>query len=122
VNNVDEKELLERLDFIEFRQRLLFENNSYTRLLFDHEITREQNDRIYDLLDEYRNRIENGEKISHNSFEQRIYEIAPHKKGDYHFAEDVAQVNHERGSYEEIFEHLYGEMPKFQTYMNKNND
>ncbi|MRG86993.1 DUF1878 domain-containing protein [Salinibacillus xinjiangensis] len=114
---MEDKELLERLNFIEFRQRLLFENNSYSRLLFDHNITEKQSNRIYDLLDEYRNRIDNGEDVHHGSFEQSIYEIAPHKQGDYHFAEDVAQINHERGSYEEVFEQLYGDMPKFQNYM-----
>ncbi|MCM3110669.1 DUF1878 domain-containing protein [Lederbergia lenta] len=119
---MEEQELLDRLDFIEFRQRLLFENNSYARLLFDHEITREQSDRIYDLLDDFRNSIDNGEDVHHGSFEQRIYEIAPHTSGDYHFAESVAKINHERGSYEEVFEHLYGDAPKFQNYINNHNN
>lgn len=119
---MNNKDLEERLDFIEFRQRLLFENNSYTRLIFEHQITKEQMDEIYDLLDEYRTQIDNGNEVYHNSFEQRIYEIAPHKRGDYHFAEDVARLNHERGSYEEVFEHLYGDLPKFQSYMNKKKD
>lgn len=119
---LEEKELLERLDFIEFRQQLLFENNSYARHLFEHEVTREQSDSIYDLMDEYRKRIDNGEEVHHGSFEQSIYEIVPHKFGNYHFAESIAQVNHKRASYEEVFEHLYGDMPKFQSYMKKHKE
>jgi predicted N-formylglutamate amidohydrolase len=110
----------ERLDLIEFRQELLFENSAYSRLLFEYNITREQYNAIMDLMDEYRNMIESNEEVHHGSFEQRIYNIVPQHDGSYHFAEAIAQENHRRGSWEEVFVTLYGGMPKFQSYMQSN--
>lgn len=49
-----DKELLERLDFIEFRQELLFENTDWSRLLFESKVTKEQQDNIFDLFDALR--------------------------------------------------------------------
>ncbi|QTB21590.1 DUF1878 domain-containing protein [Lysinibacillus sphaericus] len=117
---MDEKELLDRLDFIEFRQELLFKNDPYSRELFDNDITREQDKRIGDLFDDYRDRIDKGERVSKSSFEQIIYEIVPHKKYEYHFAESIALANHESDNYEEVFEQLYGKEAKYQSYLNKN--
>jgi hypothetical protein len=108
----------ERLDFLEFRQQLLFENTEYSRMLFEYEVTREQLDAIMDIFDEYRTAIEAGEEVYSGSYEQRIYEAVPHQRGNYHFAEGLAQENHRRGSWEEVFVTLYGEAPKFQGYLN----
>jgi len=107
----------ERLDFIEYRQELLFENSEYSRLLFEYKVTREQSRAIAEVFEDYRNKIEAGEKVFHSSFEQRIYEAVPHCNHDYHFAEFLAQENHKQGSWEEVFEKLYGDMQKYQHYM-----
>jgi len=107
----------ERLDFIEFRQQLLFENTSYSRLLFEYGITKEQNTAIMDIFDEYRHKIETNEEVHHGSFEQRIYNVVPQHSGNYHFAEALAQENHARGSWEEVFVTLYGNMQKFESYL-----
>lgn len=116
---IKEMTLEERLDFIEFRQQLLFYNGPYERLLFDHKITREQWEAIADIFDEYRKKVDAGEDIGISAtYEQKIYEAVPHKYGNYHFAEDLAYVNHQRGSWAEVFEILYGNSPKFQSYMN----
>lgn len=111
----------ERLNFIEYRQQLLFENTGYSRLLFEYEITREQHTAIMDVFDEYRNKIDNNEEVHHGSFEQKIYEVVPQHNGNYHFVEFLAQENHKRGSWEEVFEALYADMPKYQTYMTSQN-
>ncbi|WEG13991.1 DUF1878 domain-containing protein [Pullulanibacillus sp. KACC 23026] len=108
----------ERLDFLEFRQELLFENSDYSRLLFEYRITRNQSRAIADVFDEFRSMIENGERVHHGSFEQRIYDEVPQYSGNYHFVEALSQENHRTGHWEEVFETLYGDMPKFQTYMN----
>lgn len=115
--------LEERLDFIEFRQELLFYNGPYDRLLFDHDVTREQRETIADIFDDYRKKIDAGEDVGISAtYEQKIYEAVPHKHGNYHFAEDLAHLNHQRGSWEEVFEALYGDSPKFQNYLNNRNE
>ncbi|MBT2637015.1 DUF1878 domain-containing protein [Bacillus sp. ISL-39] len=114
-----DQELLERLDFIEFRQQLLFDNDDFSRLLFEHEVTRQQYGRILDFFDNLREQLDNGEEISSVNYESTIYRIVIHREHNYHFAEDIAQTLHEAGRYEEVFEALYGHAPKFQTYLQK---
>jgi len=114
-----EQELLKRLDFIEFRQELLFEDTSLSRLLFECNVTREQYKEIMDLFDSLRAKVYNKEKISSASYESKIYEIVPQHAGDYHFAESIAQTLHENGRWEEVFEALYSHALKFQSYLSK---
>ncbi|MDW0118732.1 DUF1878 domain-containing protein [Sporosarcina thermotolerans] len=109
----------ERLDFIEYRQQLLFENTPYSRLLFEYRITEEQHEAIMDIFDEYRTKIGAGENVHHGSFEQRIYDAVPQHDGNYHFVEALAQENHRRESWEEVFATLYGNMQKYQNYMSQ---
>lgn len=111
--------LEQRLDFIEFRQQLLFENTDYSRLLFEYNVTQEQLEAIKDIFNDYRQRIDAGENVGISStYEQRVYEAVPQHYGNYHFAEFLAQVNHKQGSWEEVFETLYGDSPKFQDQIN----
>ena len=104
----------ERLDFLEYRQELLFENSDYSRLLFEYKVTREQNQAIGDVFDEYRAKIENGESVSSGVFEQRIYDVVPQERSNYHFAEFLAQTTFEEHRWTEVFEALYGNSPKFR--------
>ena len=46
--------LEERLDFIEFRQQLLFTNSDLDRLIFEYEITHSEYRGIMDLMDQIR--------------------------------------------------------------------
>lgn len=90
----------------------------YDRLLFEHNVTREQREAIADIFEDYSNKIDSREDIEISAtYEQRIYEAVPHKHGDYHFAEILAHVNHKRGSWKEVFETLYGKSQKFQNYL-----
>ena len=115
-------ELAERLELIEFRQRLLFDNDDFSRLLFEYEVTKQQYLDILDLFDSLRQNLENDEQISSGSYESDIYRIVPQHQYNYHFAEEIAQTLHEQNRYEEVFEALYGDTPKFQTYLqNKRN-
>ena len=50
--------IMERLDFIEFRQQLLFDNDDVSRSIFEYGLTREQYKRIMALMQDYRERIE----------------------------------------------------------------
>ena len=80
--------IMERLDFIEFRQQLLFDNDDVSRSIFEYGLTREQYKRIMALMQDYRERIERGEKCGH-------------------------------GGFEEVFDNLYGEMPKYSYLKSK---
>ena len=55
--------IMKRLDFIEFRQELLFSNSDLDRSIFEYGLTREQYRAIMDVMDEYRDLIENGKKL-----------------------------------------------------------
>lgn len=105
----------ERLDYIEFRQRLLFDNDDVSRLLFEYEITHDEYTKIMDLMDEYRKKIENKESVSNDIFEEKIYSIVPSKFGDYHFCEYIAKAFMESRRWEEVFPALYGDMLKYKN-------
>lgn len=106
-------ELMERLDFIEFRQELLFTNTGLDRSLFEYKITREQYREIMDVMDEYRAKIDNREDCSNGEFESKIYLIVPEHDGNYHMCEELAKGFMEDGRWEEVFITLYGDMPKY---------
>lgn len=116
VKNMNEHELEERLDFIEFRQELLFTNTQFDRLMFNYKVTRDQHKALMDLFVEYREVIDNGGSLDSSRYETTIGEIVPHHNHDYHFAEDIAKILHEEGKFQEVFEALYGDSPKFQSY------
>lgn len=117
VKKFDSKEmsLEERLDFIEFRQELLFNDTEVDRILFEYNITQNQYREIMDLMDEYREAIESGkEEVSHLIFEQRVYDIVNHLEGDYHFCEYLTRAFQNGGRWEEVFVNLYGHIPKYK--------
>ena len=111
--------IMERLDFIEFRQQLLFDNDDVSRSIFEYGLTREQYKRIMALMQDYRERIERGEKCDHRGFEQAMYEIVPDHRGDYHMCEQLAKGFRDENRWEEVFDNLYGEMPKYSYLKSK---
>lgn len=115
---MSDSEILERLDFIEFRQELLFENSDISRLLFELKVTRNQYKNIMDLMDSYRESISKGKKVNHNTFEQQMYEYLPLEQRDYHNCEMICLAFMEDGRWEEVFQTLYGSMPKY-AYLKK---
>jgi len=104
----------ERLDFIEFRQELLFNNTDIDRLLFEYEMTRDEYRRIMDLMDEYRKKIDNKEEVSNSAFEDSIYSIMPRHSGNYHMCEYIARAFAADGRWEEVFPALYGDFSKYK--------
>lgn len=114
--NKEIEKINERLDFLEFRQELLFENTNTSRFLFETKVTREQYHKIMDLMDEYRHRIDNNCSVNHASFEQSIYEIIG-SRGDYHFCEGIARSFMEDDRWTEVFINLYGNMDKYKNYI-----
>ncbi len=118
----DIKTITDRIEHLEFRQRLLFDNTSVDRILFEYDVTQEQYRDIMDLMDLYRKKIDKGEKVYHGSFESKIYEIVQHHAGDYHFVESLVQAFKECGRWDEIFPTLYGDMPKYKYLKNKDQE
>lgn len=107
------EEIMERLDYIEFRQELMFTNTDLDRIIFEYKITRRQYRAIMDLMDEYRDLIGNGKECSNGGFEQRMYEILPEHDGNYHMCEAIAKNFMLDGRWEEVFKKLYGDMAKY---------
>ncbi|HFK1537577.1 TPA: DUF1878 domain-containing protein [Bacillus cereus] len=104
---MENTELEERLAHIEFRQQLLFENTGLSRFLFECNVTQLEYRAIMDVMDSYRVKIGRGEEVSSHIFEQEIYEAVPSHRGDYHFAEGLAQGFHNERRWEEVFQTLY---------------
>ena len=69
-----------------------------------------------DLMDEFRDLIDKGEKCSHYAFEQKMYEILPNHDGDYHMCEEIAKNFMHDGRWEEVFAALYGDMLKYSNF------
>ncbi|MBN9653871.1 DUF1878 domain-containing protein [Halobacillus sp. GSS1] len=109
------KGLKETLNHMQFRQRLLFDQTPVNRLLFEYEITQTQYNKIMDLMDFYRSKIGRNEKVHHSSFEQSIYQIVPKLNGNYHFVEFLTNAFKEESRWEEVFDKLYGDMPKYRN-------
>lgn len=106
--------LEERLDFIEFRQELLFNDSEVDRILFEYNITRPQYTAIMDLMDELRKKISDGEEINNSYYESKIYEINEHLNGNYHFCEYIARAFMNEDRWDEVFPVLYGNFPKYK--------
>ena len=70
-------------------------------------------------MQDYRERIEQGEKCGHAGFEQAMYKIVPDHRGDYHMCEELAKGFRDENRWEEVFDTLYGEMPKYSYLKSK---
>ena len=117
---MDEKELKERLERIEFRQELLFNNSNADRILFEYNIRRDEYEIIMDIMDNYSDIIENKSyEINCHRFEKDIYTQIPHLEGNYHFCEYITRAFMEDGRWGDVFPALYGKLPKYKEFMNE---
>lgn len=105
--------LTEKIDFIIFRQQLLFDNDDASRILFENEVNEQESRAIMDLMDSYREKLSRGEPVSHRQFESDVYAIVPHLDGDYHFCEMLTKAFCDDGRWEEVFPALYGGLAKY---------
>ena len=99
--------------------RRLKEKADYIKSKGKWALVREQYKRIMALMQDYRERIERGEKCDHRGFEQAMYEIVPDHRGDYHMCEELAKGFRDENRWEEVFDNLYGEMPKYSYLKSK---
>lgn len=107
--------LEEKVEFIDFRQELLFINDDVSRILFEYEITKQEQLLLMDLMDNYRSKITNRESITSHSFENEVYRIIPTLDGNYHFCESITRAYHLNGQWEEVFINLYGDLPQYRN-------
>lgn len=110
---MDQNKIEERLEFIEFRQELLFNNSNLDRILFEYKITRRQYEGIMDIMDKYRDNLKDKITICKEKFEEEIYNEVPHIKMNYHFCESIARAFMEQGRWEEVFPAIYGDLAKY---------
>lgn len=114
MNEEQYNEIMDRLDFIEFRQQLLFNNDEVSRLLFECNVTHKQYQKIMGVMETYRVMIGRKEKVSHTSFENEIYTVMGRRNDiDYHFCEGIALAFRNQDRWNEVFDALYGDMPKY---------
>lgn len=112
------EELLERIEHMQHKMDLLYEGTELSRFLYENDITKDQVNQLYDLLDEYRKMIEDGKEIFHGAYEDRIYKIVPQIQQSYHFCEDFARLCWVEKRWEEVFPALYSKELKFKYLFN----
>lgn len=113
------EELLKKVEHMQFKMDLLYEGTELSRFLYENDITKEQNNELNNLMQEYRNMIDNRKEVFHGSFEDKIYKIVPQIERSFHFCEDYARLCWKEEKWEEIFPTLYGEELKYQSLFNK---
>lgn len=111
------QELQEKIDFLSFRLDLIANKTPVTELLYECNVTHEQYTKIMDLMDSLRNKLDNGEEISHGEYETEMKKIMTGPEYDYHFAEAMARAFMEERRWEEVFPALYGDFAKYKTYL-----
>lgn len=82
------------------------QRNRFTHLCFESNLTESQETQILDLMDEVSKSIEAGTPMNHHDFEERIYEIVPHRAGSYSFAETIVSVLNREGRWPDVFQHM----------------
>jgi hypothetical protein len=70
------------------------------------DLTKEQVEKILDLMDATSKSILDGKPMHHVDFEKHVYEIVPKYKGDYHFAENIVRTLNDTGQYTEVYRHM----------------
>lgn len=121
---MDEKGLMDRLDHIEeslrnleFRQKLLFDNDHVSRILFIYNIDEEQAEQIMAIMIDYMHKIQAGKEVNHLQYEQEIYKACPMRNLDVRFVEILTFEQYCLGKYQEVFEKFYKNKPEYQAYL-----
>lgn len=108
------RDLRDRIELLEFKFELLFDNSESCRYFIERNFSREQYNQVMDLMDLLREKIDRKEKVSSIEYESRITQIK--EDCDYHDAEIIAKLFMEEGRWEEVFPALYGDSIKYKSY------
>ena len=100
-----------RIQHLEERVKLMLELCDYERHPFIYTMleansTKDQIDKVLDLMDEARSSLQSVKPMHHAEFERRVYVIIPQRKGDYHFAEDIIATLNKEGRYTDVYQHM----------------
>jgi len=98
---------------MEFVQQVIYRQGKVSSVLHEYNINQLQYIEIMELMDRYRNAIQNNEKVHYSQFENDVYEIIPQHKSNYYMCEYLTLAFMEEGRWEEVFWTIYGWMPKF---------
>lgn len=70
-------------------------------------LTMSQVNQIFDLMQEIsQSIIQKQNPMQHSEFEERIYQIVPTHRDDYHFAQSVVRTLYRNGEYTEVYHHM----------------
>lgn len=114
------QELREKVKDLAFRISLLGTPTSVNKMLFEYGLNEQDYHRILDLMDEICNELCNRREYTFAMYEKRMHEIFTGHHGlenDYHFFEAVARAFFEDRSYQEVFATLYGNVPKYEGFI-----
>ena len=95
-------------DQIEMLMELVdHEKYPFMYLALESGLNKSQVNQIFDLMEEVSKAIFTGKKpMSHSEFEDRVYQIVPTLKEDYHFAESIVRSLNRKGQYTEVYHHM----------------
>lgn len=96
------------------------------KLFKEYNVTKNEQQKIMDIMDKYRQLLCEGQAVTYSQFENDIVDIfggytlaMKHNPAiEYHFCEYVAKGFAEEGRWEEVFQALYGEFPKYGGTVN----
>jgi len=109
----------ERIAELEKRVQLLEDQIGMLRELVDSDkypfmflalesgLSNSQVEQIFKLMEEVSKAIFSKKTpMSHSEFEERVYQIVPTHKRDYHFAESIVRTLNAKGQYAEVYQHM----------------
>ncbi|GEM_PF-4313064 len=99
--NVTKEDFETKMELI--LQLLESERSPFAYFALESNLTGQEIDKIYDLMDEAEKKIREGKPMPHHEFERRVYVIIPRRRGDYHFAEGIVGTLHKEGRWEAVY-------------------
>jgi hypothetical protein len=96
-------DLFQKLDFIEFRQELLFRNTDLDRLIFENKFTRLEYEELLQLMDMFnKNMIGN---VNKDEFESTVLNVIQSRNED--LPKMLAYEFYKQNKYINVFSNLY---------------
>lgn len=109
--------LFEKLDFIEFRQDLIFRKTSLDRVLYEYRITRKQHSDLVDIMNKYENLIDDNQEAVYIEFEKEVHHIIErhgHQHGhDHHH--NYEQHDYEISKFPKLLAEEFFKQDKFKN-------
>lgn len=91
---------------LKFQIRLLIENSTLNKFLLESNVTEEELNKIYKVLDRYRSLFDDHKEVEKSLFETEVLDIFNNEK-DYHFCNSLTKLLAKEKRYEEIYKSFY---------------